>query len=58
VVIADEVEAIDTLADQDMSSIRAASDLFDPDPVDGVVVAYEETEDLRNCAQQREAGGL
>lgn len=58
VVVAAETEAIDTFADQSMSSVRAATDLFDPDPIEGVVVAYEETEDLRNCAQQREAGGL
>lgn len=51
-------EAIDTFADQTLSSIRAGTDLFDPDAIEGLVVAFDETEDLRNCPQQREAGGL
>jgi hypothetical protein len=58
VVVEVGTEAIDTFADQSMSAIRAEADLFDPDPIDGVVVAYDETEDLRNCAQQRAEGGL
>lgn len=58
VVVEAGTEAIDTFADQTMSAIRAETDLFDPEPIEGVVVAYEETEDLRNCARQREDGGL
>lgn len=50
--------SIDTAMDQTTADYRAATDLFDPDPITGRVVAFEVTEDLRNCPHQRMAGGL
>ncbi|HTE52115.1 MAG TPA: hypothetical protein VK698_14780 [Kofleriaceae bacterium] len=58
VAVADDTAAIDTFADQTMSAIRAATDLFDPEAIEGIVVAVEITDDLRDCPQQREPGGL
>ncbi|HWM86874.1 MAG TPA: hypothetical protein VNO33_13570 [Kofleriaceae bacterium] len=52
------IDSIDTFADETMSAIRAATDLFDPDAVEGIVAGYQVTEDLRNCPQQRQPGGL
>ncbi len=58
VAIAQGTEAIDTFMDQSMSAIRAATDLFDPDAVEGIVIGFQETDQLRNCPQQRTEGGL
>ena len=57
VAVATSTESIDDTGDETMAQIRAAADLFDPDAVEGTVVAFSETEDLRDCPQQREAGG-
>ncbi len=51
-------QSIDSSADETMAAIRTATDLFAPDAVEGTVVAYDETEDLRNCPQQRQPGAL
>src|SRR6266545_2656414 len=53
VSVARATPAIDTFADETMSDISAATDLFDPDAVAGTVVGYVETDDLRNCPQPR-----
>jgi hypothetical protein len=58
VAVVVDTPAIDSSGDETMSSIRAATDLFDPDAIPDRVVAFEETEDLRNCPQQRVAGAL
>jgi hypothetical protein len=58
VAVAAATDSIDDSGDETMAGIRAASDLFDPDAVPGTVVAFSATDDLRDCPQQREAGGL
>jgi hypothetical protein len=58
VAVAPGTAAIDTTTDETMSAIRAATDLFDPDAVAGTVIGFEETDDLRDCPQERQPGGL
>jgi len=58
VAVAAATRSIDDTGDETMAEIRAATDLFDPDAVEGRVIAFSATDDLRNCPQQREAGGL
>ena len=50
--------SIDTSGDETMADLRAADQLFDPEPVAGTVVAFHITDVLRNCPVQRQAGGL
>jgi hypothetical protein len=56
VAVAAATASIDSSGDETMAAISRATDLFDPDAVAGTVVAFTETEDLRNCPQQREPG--
>lgn len=49
---------IDTTEDEQASGVQAFSDLFIPEPRIGRVVAFEETDELRNLPQQVEVGGL
>ncbi len=58
VAVAADTPSIDSSGDETMAAIRTATDLFDPDAVEGTVVAFSETEDLRNCPQQRQPGAL
>lgn len=44
--------SIDTSGDENVADFMAATDLFNPDPVPGNVVAYEVTDELWNCPQQ------
>ncbi len=50
--------SIDTSHDEAVADLRDASQLFDPDPVAGTVVAFDTTDDVRNCPLQRQAGSL
>jgi hypothetical protein len=58
VAVAAGTGSIDTSGDQTESEIRAAAQLFDPDAVEGTVVAFSETDELRNLPQQGEPGSL
>jgi hypothetical protein len=49
---------IDTSGDELVSDITSATDLFNPDPVPGTVISFEQTERLGNCPQQAVEGGL
>jgi len=44
--------SIDTSGDESVADFRTATDVFNPDPVPGNVIAFEETNELWNCAQQ------
>jgi hypothetical protein len=50
--------SIDTSHDETVADMRAATQLFDPDPVAGVVLAFDVTDEVRHIALQRTAGGL
>ena len=50
--------SIDTTMNDAAADVKAADQLFAPDPVPGMVVAFEATDELTNCPQQRTAGGL
>jgi len=50
--------SIDTASDETVADFRSTGDLFDPDPVAGNVVAFSDRDEIRNCAVQRESGGL
>jgi hypothetical protein len=58
VAVAAATMSIDSSGDETMAAISRATDLFDPDAVDGTVIAFDETEDLRNCPQQLQPGAL
>jgi hypothetical protein len=58
VAVAAGTGSIDTSGDQAESDIRAADQLFDPDAVEGTVVGFTETDELRNLPQQQEPGSL
>jgi hypothetical protein len=58
VVVPQAYRSIDTSLDDSDADFRAASDLFNPDPVVGNVIAFDETTKLRNNPVQREAGAL
>jgi len=58
VVVHATYRSIDTSADQTIADFRSADDMFDPDPLPESIVAFDETDELRNCPQQTEAGGL
>lgn len=49
---------LDTTADQTESGLKTFSDIFDPEPLPGRLVAFDRTEELRNLPQQSEEGGL
>lgn len=57
VAVADGTEILDAPGEETASDITAAAQLFNPDP-QAAVVAFEETDDIRNCPQQRAEGGL
>lgn len=50
--------SIDTSQDESDAEITRSVQIFNPEPVPGVVVAYESTESLRNCPQQVAVGGF
>ena len=49
---------IDDTLDETLSDLSRATDLFNPGPVAGTVVAFDETEQLINCPQQLMEGSL
>lgn len=49
---------IDDTLDETSSGLSRATDLFNPDPVAGTVVAFEETDQFINCPQQMTEGSL
>jgi hypothetical protein len=49
---------IDITLDEANSSINTATDLFNPGPVAGTVVAFDETDQFINCPQQMVEGSL
>lgn len=58
VAVPADTASIDSSGDETMAAISRATDLFDPDAVEGTVIAFSETDDLRNCPQQRQPGAL
>ena len=58
VVVPATYQSIDSSGDQTVADFRSATDLFDPDPVAGNVVAYRITDELHNLPQQQNPGGL
>ncbi|MEJ7602748.1 MAG: hypothetical protein WKG01_32970 [Kofleriaceae bacterium] len=57
VVVRSTIGSIDSSQDESIADLRDASQLFAPGPAPGVVISYEVTEDVRNWAVQRAAGG-
>ncbi len=57
-VPAEGLSLIDTTQNDTQSSIQDATSLFNPGPVVGTVIAFEETDFLGNCPQQSQEGGL
>ncbi|MDX2088856.1 MAG: hypothetical protein SFX73_13445 [Kofleriaceae bacterium] len=53
VAVAASTASIDTSGDASIADLRAASQLFDPAPVPGVVTAFAAGAELRNCVGQR-----
>ena len=51
-------DLIDTTGSELISDLDALESLFNPNPVVGTVVAFEETGEMRNCVQQRMTGGF
>jgi len=49
--------SIDTSGDETMADARATTDLFAPDPT-AAVLSFSDTDELKNCPQQRQAGAL
>jgi len=58
IVPASSLSLIDTTGSETASAIRKATDLFDPSPVVGNVIAFDDTGVFGNCPQQSEVGGL
>jgi hypothetical protein len=58
VSIAPGTSSIDTTRDETMAAIDDATQLFDPDPVAGTVLAFDSTDDVRDLPQQSTPGGL
>ncbi len=54
----DTMLLIDNTLDETSSGLNAASDLFNPGPVVGTVVAFDETGQYINCPQQMMEGSL
>ncbi len=52
VAVPNSYASIDTSGDQNVADYQTATDVFNPNPVPGNVVAFEETEQLWNCPQQ------
>jgi hypothetical protein len=53
VAVPTNTASIDTSMDQAVADIKRATQLFAPGPVTGTVVAFQETDELRNCAPVR-----
>jgi hypothetical protein len=53
VVVPANTSSIDTSMNQSVADIKRATQLFAPGPVAGTVVAFQETDELRNCAPVR-----
>jgi hypothetical protein len=58
VTVVPSIASIDTSRDDNVADLKDATQLFDPDPNPAVVIAVMATSDVRNCPQQRQAGGL
>lgn len=58
VVVVATATSIDTSHDEASAQLEAATQLFAPGPVTGTVVAYQISDELRDCPAQRTAGGL
>jgi hypothetical protein len=58
VTVAAKTLSIDSSHNEAIADLRTATQLFDPMPVDGTVLAYESTADLHDVVVQRHAGGL
>jgi hypothetical protein len=50
--------SIDTSQDERVAAITNATQLFDPGPVTGTVIAFDTTTEILDLPQQRTAGGL
>jgi hypothetical protein len=53
VVVPAGTASIDTSMNQSLADLDRATQLFAPGPVAGTVVAFQETDELRNCAPVR-----
>jgi hypothetical protein len=58
VTVAAKTLSIDSSHNEAIADLRTATQLFDPMPVDGTVLAYESTADLHDVVVQVHAGGL
>ncbi len=58
VAIPQGTASIDTTRDETMAAIEDATQLFDPDPVAGTVLAFDSTGEVRDLPQQSTPGGL
>jgi hypothetical protein len=59
VTLASDIDQlIDITLDETSSAISRATDLFNPGPVAGTVVAFDETDQFINCPQQMTVGAL
>jgi hypothetical protein len=58
VAVAPGTASIDTSGNDATADLKAAAQLFDPDPVAGTVVGFEATDELHDMPLQRSAGGL
>jgi len=58
VAVPSSIASIDTSHDEAVADLKDATQLFAPAPVAGTVLAYDVTDEIRHCAQQRTAGGL
>jgi hypothetical protein len=58
VTVAAGTRSIDTSRDEELADVRTATQLFNPMPVEPIVLAYERTADLHDVVVQRNAGGL
>jgi len=52
VVVPTSTGSIDTSHDDAVADLKDAAQLFDPNPVDGTVLAFSPTTDLRDCPRQ------
>lgn len=58
VAIPTTTSSIDTTQDETMAAIDDATQLFDPMPIAGTVLAFDSTDEVRDLPQQRTPGGL
>ena len=57
VAVVSTTVSIDTTNDDASAAIKSATQLFAPGPVPGTVVAFDETDELSNCPQQKTVNG-